>query len=348
MRSRNLIFTTFVVACLTGGLLVGPAAAQDWPSRPITLALVSPAGGGTDRGIRPLAKLIQDSIGQPVAVTDMSGASGCIAAKWVMGQPADGYAWLGSAEFVESNAILGQCNHTYKDWWFYAASGTPVSILVKSDAPYKTFDDLMAALKADGTKRLVAATPQTGSTHNLAAVYLQTQLGEGLKFDVVPYPGGGPATRAVITGEADMLIVGLTPAVPFVKAGQLRPLVAMTNEPFVLEGSGEIPPITKFIHDPRLAKLLPWTNLQAIGVRRDTPEDILTKIDAAWEEAMKNPKLDKVAADNGFMRFKKGRKAADEFMKNRTAVTAWLIEKVLKINKMTRAEIGIPNYEDMK
>jgi tripartite-type tricarboxylate transporter receptor subunit TctC len=51
-------------------------AAEDWPTRPVTLALVSPAGGATDRGLRPLAKLMQEEVGTPIAVTDMSGASG--------------------------------------------------------------------------------------------------------------------------------------------------------------------------------------------------------------------------------------------------------------------------------
>jgi putative tricarboxylic transport membrane protein len=349
MKRRHIVLAAFgIVSVVAAGAKFSPAAAEEWPSRPVTLALVSPAGGATDRGLRPLAKLLQNELGQPVAVTDMSGASGCIAANWVRKQPADGYAWLGSAEFVESNAIMGQCNHTYKDWWIYASSGTPVSIIVRKESKYKTFDDLLAALKLPNGKKIVAATPQTGSTHNLAAVYLSTQLKQKLNLDVVPYPGGGPATRAVITGEADILITGLTPAVPFIRAGQLRPLATMTNEPFQLKGFGEIPPVTKFIHDSRLQKLLPWTNLQAIALRRDTPEPILFKLDAVWSMAMKSPVLDKVAADNGFIRFKKGRKESEAFMKKRTMVTTWLILKVLGIGKKTREELGIPKYEDMK
>jgi len=93
--------------------------------------------------------------------------------------------------------------------------------------------------------------------------------------------------------------------------------------------------------------MLPWTNYQIISIRRDTPEDIMVKIDAAWEKVMQKPETNKIAEDNALMTYKIGSHNSDEYLKNKTILTAWLIEKILGINVKTRDELGIPKFEDM-
>jgi len=337
------VFLVFVVALVIVITSFGSVSAE-WPERAISLVLVSPAGGAVDRGLRPLSKLLQDELGTPIAVMDMSGSAGAIAADWVRRQPADGYSWVGQAEFLLSNAIFGQYDHLYSDWWNYIATGTPVVISVRKDSPIKDFGDLLERIK-NNPGQVSFSTPQTGTTHNLAVEYLKYVT--NLDFNVVPYPGGGPGIRALMTREVEAVSLGLTPQVPFIESGDVLPLVAFTKEPFELKGYGAIAPITDFIDKKDLQLMLPWTNYQMILVRRDTPEDIMVKIDAAWEKVMQKPEIDKIAEENAFITYKIDRHNADEYLKNRTILQAWIIEKILGINVKTRDELGIPKFEDM-
>jgi len=221
-------FLVFVLAFVIVIISFGSVFAE-WPERVINLALVSPAGGATDRGLRPLSKLLQDELGTPIAVMDMSGAAGSIATDWVKKQPNDGYSWLGGGEIILSNAILGQYNHLYSDWWNYIPSGTPVVISVRKDSPIKDFDDLLEKIKSN-PGQVCFSTPQKGTTHNLVVEYLKYLI--NLDFTIVPYPGGGPGIGALLGGEVEAVSLGLTPQVPFIKSGDVRPLVAFTEEPF--------------------------------------------------------------------------------------------------------------------
>lgn len=314
----------------------------DWPERPITLALVSPAGGGTDRALRPTAQAMEDELGVAVSVTDMSGASGANAAGWVQEQPADGYAWVGQAEFIEVNAILDQFDHLYDDYWNYVVAGAPIIFAVPADSPFEDFGDFLDAVEQDPGE-ITVGTAQPGGTHHMSTSLLNHVLDDA--FSLIPYEGGGPAVRAAAGEEVDAVVLATPPIIPFAESGDITPLVAFTEDEYDLEGYGSVPSVTEYMDDPRVTDVLPLTNIFLISVLRDTPEPILERIDEAWANVVASEELQDDLAGNGFIQFALDRHESDERLKSRTEFTAWMFEDVLGIAERTRDELGIEPYE---
>jgi tripartite-type tricarboxylate transporter receptor subunit TctC len=202
---------------------------------------------------------------------------------------------------------------------------------------------MMDEIKANPGKYSVSSTP-SGSLWSNVAVYARDKL--GLDIKIVNYKGGGPSVRALLSGEVDIGCMGVTPQVSHIKVGKLRPLAATVPEDWET-GGFVYPTITRWVDDPLMAKTLPWTNMNGIALKKGTPEDILKKIDAAFSEAMANPKMQEVYKSNGFFAYQKGRdQGANDLMKSRTEFQAFVVEVILNKAKVTRESLGIEKLED--
>ena len=123
------------VAALPGRALAA------YPERPITVAMMAPAGGATDRGTRPVVELMKQALGaRAIALQDMSGAGGIQALDYVRGQPNDGYTWLGANDIIESFPSLGRLDYDWRafDWWM--SGGTACGVCVPASSNIETFD----------------------------------------------------------------------------------------------------------------------------------------------------------------------------------------------------------------
>ncbi len=120
---------------LGGSMLPRLARGADYPERPITVAMVAPAGGATDRGTRPVLELMKGALGAPaMAVQDMSGAGGIQALDYVMGQPTDGYTWGGMNDVIEAFPSLGRIDYDWRAFDFWMSGGTACGIAVPATA----------------------------------------------------------------------------------------------------------------------------------------------------------------------------------------------------------------------
>jgi len=333
-----------------GAGLIGSAFAprlvlgQDWPTRPISVAMAAPAGGATDRGVRSFAGDMREELGaRALAFQDMSGAGGVQAMDYVLQQPPDGHTWLGANDVIESFPSLGRIDYDWRAFDFWMSGGTSCTIVVPADSPIETFDQWVNEILDNPGQYSVASTP-SGSLWSNAAVYLQQTL--GLDFQLANYGGGGPSTRAVLAGETDFGCIGMTPLVSFIEAGQLRPLVSFVPEPWDVAGT-TVPAIADFVDDPILIRTLPWTNIHGIALRKGVDESILQRIDDAFMTAMEKPKMEEVYADNAFFPFQAPRQEANELMGERTALQAYIIEVILGTAEKTRDELDIPKIEEM-
>ncbi|MFV0334710.1 MAG: tripartite tricarboxylate transporter substrate binding protein [Tropicimonas sp.] len=339
MTRRGLILGGLTLAA--GAALPGAAFAQsDWPRRPITVAMTSPAGGGTDRGVRPLVTLLEKKLGAPrITLQDMSGAGGVQATDWVTRQPADGYAWLGTGDQIDSYGLMGRYKYTWRDFDFWMAAGTPAGIMVPAASPYQTLGDLIAAIRARPGEVTCATTP-SGTGFSSMASYLE-KLHE-LPFRIANFKGGGPTVRALLAGETDFAIVGLTPAASFITSGELRVLAATVPEDWQALGV-TIPSLLNFFPDDEvMKKTLPWTNANGIALRKDVPEEIKAKIDTAFAEIVNGPEMQKVYEDNAYFYFgMKGHEDSNAFMKQRAEFAGYLLEDVTGFAKVSREELGI-------
>lgn len=324
-------------------LPLGNAFAAGYPERPITVAMTAPAGGATDRGVRPLAKLLQQSLGAPaIALQNMSGAGGVQAVEYVMGQPANGYAWVGMNDTIESFALMGRYEYTWKDFDFWMSGGTACGIVVRADSKIETFEQWMDWVSSKKGELSCSTTP-SGSLWASLATYLKQK--EGLDFRLAHYKGGGPSVRAALAGETDFGCMGVTPMVNFINAGKLRCLGATVPEDWETAGT-TIESMAKYFPDDQVMKdTFPWTNIHGIALRKGTPEDILKKIDEAFAAAMADSSISKLYSDNAFFPFQVGRDKANDLMRKRTEFQGYILEKVVGINKRSRDELGIAKIE---
>lgn len=329
-------------AALAGTTMLSRPAFANYPERPISVAMSAPPGGATDRGIRPVVELMKGTLGaRRITLQNMSGAGGIQALDYVLGQPADGYTWLGANDVIESFPSLGKIDYDYRAFDFWMSAGTACGVCVKTDSDITDFGQWIQLIRDNPGKYSVSSTP-SGSLWSNVAVFLRDVL--KLDFTIANYKGGGPSVRAVMAGETDFGCMGVTPQVNFIQSGDLRCLAATVPEDWKTAGT-TIPSMTHWIDDPIFVKTLPWTNINGIALKKGTPDDILADIDAAFGDAMKSPEMEKVFDENGFFPFRANRKEANELMAKRTALQAYIVEVILKNAVKTRDELGIEKIE---
>jgi tripartite-type tricarboxylate transporter receptor subunit TctC len=171
------------------------AAAQSYPSRPITFVVPAAAGGPTDTIMRVLAERMRVFLGQPIVVENNGAAGGTLAVGRVARAAPDGYT-VGIGQY--SNYVLNGAIYTLqydllKDFEPVALlASNPVLIVVKTTAPAKDLNEWIAWLKANPGKAS-AGTAGAGSPAHVSAIFFQNSIGTTFQF--VPYRGNAPAMQ---------------------------------------------------------------------------------------------------------------------------------------------------------
>ncbi|MGA0612937.1 Bug family tripartite tricarboxylate transporter substrate binding protein [Caldimonas sp. KR1-144] len=265
-RRRLLIGAT----CAT---IASPAfafAQEPFPSRPVTLWIPWPAGGGTDLAMRVLAEAAGHRLGQKVAIENRAGAGGTLAMPILQQAAPDGYT------IAQMPQTVFRAPYTQRLLWdpirdttpILQLTGTTFGIVVPADSALRTVDDVFAAAR-EKTGQLTIATNGVGTTPHVVIDELMAQ--RGLKYIHVPYKGAAEQMLGVASGQV-MVGVGSTSFGPFVDQGKLRLLATfgehrskrwpqvptlkelgfgiVANSPYGLAGPrGLPPPIVTTLHD---------------------------------------------------------------------------------------------------
>lgn len=223
------------IASLTLVAAALPVAAQGYPTRPVTLIVPWGAGGGTDATARIVGSLLEKEIGQPVTVVNRTGGSGVVGHSAIASAPPDGYTiglatveigmmhWQGLTELTgASYTPLGLVN------------ADPAGIQVRSDAPYKTVNELLAAIKANPGKLKASGTGQGGIWHLAIAGLLRDQKIDPASVPWVPSNGAAPGLQDMIAGGVDIAPVSLPEARSLIDAGKVKSLAIMNDKPAAL------------------------------------------------------------------------------------------------------------------
>jgi tripartite-type tricarboxylate transporter receptor subunit TctC len=282
MQRRLPLRTLLATALLAATVLPTAALAQAWPGKqPIKLVAVFPPGGSVDQVSRILAPALQAQLGQTVIVENKGGASGSIGAGQVAASPADGYTF---AVVFDSHAVNPALQpnlafDTRKDLATVAMLGTsPMVISTHADTPYKTFADVVAAVKAN--KNVSYGTIGNGSLGHLAV----TLLAKGNGFDLthVPYRGGGPLMQDAIAGHVPLSIGSIFVAKPHIDSKRLRPLVVTTDK-----RSPQLPDVPTLAESGYAGFNAPaWW---AVLAPAKTPPEIVARMNAEINKAMQQP-----------------------------------------------------------
>ena len=213
-----------LIACMLAAGLATTAAAETYPSRPITMIVPFGAGGPTDALARILAQRMSVSLGQQVLIENVTGASGTIGIGRVARAAPDGYTLvIGNwASHVVNSAIYKTPFDYVKDFEPVARlSGNPYIIVGKNALPAKTLPELIAWLKANPGKA-TEGTGGAGSGQHVGGVYFQKVTGTSFVF--VPYKAGSSdVMRDVVAGHIDLSIDQAISSLPYIRQGSCAP-----------------------------------------------------------------------------------------------------------------------------
>lgn len=274
--------------------LAGPAAAQDYPNRPVTLVVGYAPGGFTDTFGRIVAKELGDRIGQRVVVENKPGAAGTIAGAHVARAAPDGYTLLvGSPPHVISPLL--QDKQPYAPADNFRSTGllasTPSVLVASPSAPFNTLAELVAYAKANPGK-LNYASGSVGATSHLSMELLKLEAG---KLDIVhiPYKGSAPIALDLLAGRINLVIDNVLFYAPYIKDGRVKAIAAVGRE-----RSSLLPSVSTFgeLGYPQIEAQAWYMLLAPAG----TPQSIVDRLNKELIEVMKKPAIREVMAGAEF------------------------------------------------
>ena len=220
-----LITKRLLLSAAFGLALSGAAAAQDYPSRPITLVVPYAAGGGNDVMARIVAEKMSKSLGQQIVIENKGGAGGSIATRQVAKAAPDGYTLgLGGTGTLAINPTLYP-NVGYDPRKDFAPVGliatSALVVLVHPGVEAKSIPELIALAKREPGK-LNYASAGAGSGIHLGTELLAHMA--GIKLTHIPYKGSSPALTDLLGGHVAIYFSSLPPAISLVKEGKVRAL----------------------------------------------------------------------------------------------------------------------------
>lgn len=280
---KRSTFSSVLVAALA---FIAAARAENFPSRPVTIIVPFSAGGPSDAMARILAERMKVTLGQAVLVENVTGAGGSIGVGRAAHSPPDGYTisfgHLGT--HVANGAIYKLPYDLVRDLDpVVLLPSNPMIIVSKNDVPAKSLKELIAWLKSRPSPA-TAGTAGAGSGSHIAGVYFGNATGIRLQF--VPYRGTGPALNDLIAGQIDLIVDQTSNSITQVRAGNIR-AYAITDSRRV-ESAPDIPTVDE-AGLPGFHMTL-WSGL---WVPKDTPKDVVAKLNAAAVEALNDPAVRK-------------------------------------------------------
>jgi tripartite-type tricarboxylate transporter receptor subunit TctC len=262
---------------------VTPAAAQDWPNRPITMVVPFAAGGPVDVSGRIIAPRMSEILGQQVVIENIGGAGGMTGAARVAKAAPDGYTFL-----LAGSAVLVLNQLMYKRPLYDAtADFAPVALIsdsarvliARKDFPANTFPEFVAYAKANH-KTMQYGSAGAGSGVHVCSLLLDAALGTTITH--VPYRGAGPAMQDLIGGRIDFIAEQIPTALTQIRGNTVKAIatLGLTRAP----GLENLP--TAEEHG---VKGLDCNSWGAFVVPKGTPDPIVQRLAKATSEALDSP-----------------------------------------------------------
>ena len=283
-RCFSILFT-----CLA--IIAGAVSAADYPTKPIRLIAAYSPGGTTDILARIIAQGLSEKLGETVLVENKPGGGNNIGTEYVIRSPADGYTLIVANPANAINASL------YKSLTFNFINDTvPVAGIIRSpnvmvvtdSLPVKNVAEFIAYCKANPTKVNMASSG-SGSSIHLSGELFKSMT--SCKMAHIPYKGAGPALNDLIAGQVQVMFDNLPSSAGFIKDGRIRALAVTTS---VREAS--LPNV------PTVAETIPGFEASAwfgISAPKGTSREIVDKLNAATNQLLADPKIQKRLADLG-------------------------------------------------
>lgn len=274
--------------------LAASVAAQTYPSKPVSMIVAFPAGGGSDVLGRAVGKGMAEVFGQPVIVENVVGVGGALGVLKAANAQPDGYTLLAGSplELIYTPLGVAAAKNKPEDMRLAALVGyTPIAIAVRKDLPVNTLEEFVAfAKKAD--KPLSYGSTGMGSLYHLMAEKaLQTAGARGLH---APYNGMAPYLKDLMGGVIDFAVVPLVgPVIGAIESGQIKALALASSQPLARLPKLPLASATKGFEDYQFSI---WIGIQT-SVK--TPDAQVSAVHKAAYTALGNPDIRKIIETAG-------------------------------------------------
>ncbi|BEP68089.1 MULTISPECIES: tripartite tricarboxylate transporter substrate binding protein [Variovorax] len=272
------------VALAAAALAGGPAAAQTYPTKPVTLVVPFSPGGAADIMSRLLAERLHKRLGQPVLVENKPGAGTMIASEYVAKAAPDGHTLLLAASSLGiAPSLYSKVNYDpVKDFAPVSQVASVVHVLVVHPSiPAKNVGELVSWLKANPNKANYGSVGAGTSTHLEAELFNSVA---GVKMQHIPYKGSAPALTDMIGGQLQVMFDAYASSGPFIKDGKVRLLAVTTAQ------RSQSLPDTPTVAESGLPgyEAMPWLGVVAPA---KTPAAVVNKLHDELQEVLKEPEV---------------------------------------------------------
>jgi len=289
---RYLISLTLAAVAAQPAVLHAADAAQPWPTRPVTIVVTYPPGGGADLMARLIAPGLGRELGQTVIVENRPGAGGQIGASYVAKAAPDGYTLMVDASSYAVNPSLYP-RLPYDPAKAFRAVGVlaryPNVLVANPGFPVANVQDVLAqARQKPGT--VAFASSGNGSAQHLSGVLFEQRAHVDLLH--VPYKGGGPAMTDVIAGQVPLFFANVASSLQHIKAGKLRPLAVTSHS-----RTSALPNVPT-MQEAGVAgyEVYAWN---AAFLPAATPEAVVTRLSDALQKVMASAEIRQRVAELG-------------------------------------------------
>ena len=318
MKRRSLL------AAAPLALLPGLVRAQTFPERPLHFVVPYAPGGSTDTSARIVGEKLAVLLGQPVVVENKPGGGTIIGTEFVARAKPDGHTFLLTPAALIANAAFGMSvpYDINKDLVPVTRFvDLPMLLAANKDAPYKSVAELRAWPQANPGRSIAYASASIGSLTHLWGEYVKAHT--GLPLEHVGYKGSAEALRDVVAGHVPLFFDVLVPTAAAIRSGQLRGLAVAMSE------RSELLPGVPTVGEAGLAGLegsVPF----GISLPGGTPEPVVMRLNAAFNEALSDPATRAKLVELGFVPI--GGKPQDYAALLSSEIAKW--RKVIKDSKI--------------
>jgi tripartite-type tricarboxylate transporter receptor subunit TctC len=267
------------------------ASAQAYPARPVRLMVGFPAGGTTDILARLIGQWLSERFGQQFVIENRPGAGSNIATEAVVRSPADGYTLLLTSAFNLINETLYE-----KLNFSFIRDIAPVAGIIRSalvmdvnpSVPVKTVPEFIEYAKANQGKINMASSGSGGPGHVAGELF---KMMTGVHLLHIPYRGGAPAITDLLGGQVQVMFGTMPESIEYIRMGKLRGLAVTTATRS--DALPDLPPVGHFVPGYEASAL------NGVGAPRDTPAEIVDRLNKEINAALADPKMKARLADLG-------------------------------------------------
>ncbi len=281
---RKVIIGLFLILILAVSV---PLQAAEFPTKEVQIIIPWSAGGATDLIFRALGATTGKYLGQAVVVVNKPGGAGAVGYTEAMKAEPDGYTLVSAITPLTILPHRVKTAYTYESFEpIINVVKDPGMFLVRSDSPWKSLKEFLDYAKNNPEMITVGNSGAGGGVHLIALAF---EKAAGVKFNHIPFAGGGPSVTALLGGHVNAVSVSPPEGIEHVKAGKLKIIALFADKRF------ELFPDVPLVKEQGIDFVMgQWRGLVS---SKGTPPDVIKKLHDAFKQGMEDPVFQKNAKD---------------------------------------------------